>query len=599
MKYLVIIALFLGGLQLGAQTKAPTRAYAGVVNGDTIWLEEYSREVGRRTEYVKQRGKVDPSEIMQQAWNELTQRRLLLRESVRLGLRVTNEDIDSIFLTATPDFIKRGVVDDKGKFDLELLKAILFRPDSLVRANTQGMSEKERSEETMQLRASVAQWREIIGLSETETRIRKAVTDSVKLDTTTLRPRFREAATSATADVIYMPCLTDLPAPSITEMEAYHKANLGQFTTPRPMRRLAYLAWPMTAAPVDSALVLGNVTRFVSLLNGARNARKRDSLWMSVATTTSSGVTRLSPDSVAQSSFYGLVKGKKVGTAVGPIRHASGVHVLLVDSVIAVKGKKQPDIKIRVIVSEIEPSRQTVDSILKIVDDAAGLYDQGMELGAIAGRFGRTIELSPWFTDDEKIFGSYRLGDIAFKTQVAVACDPIDTPEKGVVLGIVVDSIDAGPMPFDAAASRVAMVLARQRGCEARKDVMKTVMGLTTRLDDGLMFIAENPKGAQIMRGVSVQSGFIGEEMYDPTAAAEILAKPLPDLYGPFLGDLGWYIVNITGIVKANEAEFPMWLELRTEDLLQERKQAVWDEYLKTLRAGATIDDNRWFYFRY
>ena len=599
MKYLVIIALFLGGLQLGAQTKAPTRAYAGVVNGDTIWLEEYSREVGRRTEYVKQRGKVDPSEIMQQAWNELTQRRLLLRESVRLGLRVTNEDIDSIFLTATPDFIKRGVVDDKGKFDLELLKAILFRPDSLVRANTQGMSEKERSEETMQLRASVAQWREIIGLSETETRIRKAVTDSIKLDTTTLRPRFREAATSATADVIYMPCLTDLPAPSITEMEAYHKANLGQFTTPRPMRRLAYLAWPMTAAPVDSALVLGNVTRFVSLLNGARNARKRDSLWMSVATTTSSGVTRLSPDSVAQSSFYGLVKGKKVGTAVGPIRHASGVHVLLVDSVIAVKGKKQPDIKIRVIVSEIEPSRQTVDSILKIVDDAAGLYDQGMELGAIAGRFGRTIELSPWFTDDEKIFGSYRLGDIAFKTQVAVACDPIDTPEKGVVLGIVVDSIDAGPMPFDAAASRVAMVLARQRGCEARKDVMKTVMGLTTRLDDGLMFIAENPKGAQIMRGVSVQSGFIGEEMYDPTAAAEILAKPLPDLYGPFLGDLGWYIVNITGIVKANEAEFPMWLELRTEDLLQERKQAVWDEYLKTLRAGATIDDNRWFYFRY
>lgn len=599
MKYFVIITLMVGGLQLFGQSKAPVRAYAGIVNGDTIWLEEYSREVGRRTEYVKQRGKVDPSEIMQQAWNELTQRRLLLRESVRLGLRVTNEDIDSIFLTATPDFIKRGVVDDKGKFDLDLLKAILYRPDSLVRANTQGMSEKERSEETMQLRASVAQWREIIGLSETELRIRKAITDSVKLDTTTLRPRFREAATSATADVIYMPCLTDLPAPSITEMEAYHKANLGQFTTPRPMRRLAYLAWPMTAAPVDSALVLGNVTRFVSLLNGARNARKRDSLWMSVARTTSSGVTRLSPDSAAQASFYGLVKGKKVGTAVGPIRHASGVHVLLVDSVIAVKGKKQPDIKIRVIVSEIEPSRQTVDSILKVVDDAAGLYDQGMELGAIAGRFGRTIELSPWFTDDEKIFGSYRLGDIAFKTQVAVACDPIDTPEKGVVLGIVVDSIDAGPMPFDAAASRVAMVLNRQRGCEARKDVMKTIMGLTTRLDDGLMFIAENPKGAQIMRGVAVQSGFIGEEMYDPTAAAEILAKPLPDLYGPFLGDLGWYIVNITGIVKANEAEFPMWLELRSQDLLQEQKQATWDDYLKRLRAGATIDDNRWFYFRY
>jgi hypothetical protein len=365
------------------------------------------------------------------------------------------------------------------------------------------------------------------------------------------------------------------------------------------MRRLAYLAWPMKAAPIDSALVLSNISRFVSLLNGARNARTKDSLWQSIAASTSSGNVRLSPDSVAQSWFYGLVKGKKPGTAVGPIRHASGVHILLVDSLITVKGRKLPDIRARVIVSEIEPSRQTVDSILKIVDDAAGLYDQGMELGAIAGRFGRTIELSPWFTYEEKIFGSYRLGDIAFRTQVAAACDPIDTPEKGVVLGIVVDSIDAGPVPFDAAAARVAAILNRQRGCEARKDFMKTVMGLTTRLDDGQMFIAENPKGAQIMRGVSVQGGFIGEELYDPTAAAEILAKPLPDLYGPFLGALGWYIVNITGIVKANEAEFPMWLELRTEDLLQERKQNVWDEYLKTIRRSASIEDNRWYYFRY
>lgn len=601
MQRFVIAALIcLGAIELFAQPSTKGRAHAGVVNGDTIWLDEYSKEVGRRTEYTQQRGKVDPSEIMQQAWTELTQRKLLLRESVRLGVRVTNADVDSIFLTATPEFIKRGVVDSKGKFDLELLKAILYRPDSLIRANTQGLSEKERSDELLQLRASVAQWREIIGLAETESRVRRAVTDTVRLDTATLRPRFREAASSATADLIYMPCQTALPAPSIADMESYFKAHPEEFTTGKPMRRLAYLAWPMTAAPIDSALVLGNVRRFVSLVNGARSDRKRDSIWMTVAGTTSSGIVRLSPDSAAQASFYNLVKGKKAGTAVGPIGHASGVHVLLVDSIITIKGRKLPDIKARVLVSEIEPSQQTVDSILKIVDDAAGLYDQGMELGVIAGRFGRTIELSPWFTDDEKIFGSYRLGDIAFRTQVAAACDPIDTPEKGVVLGIVVDSIDAGPMPFDAAASRVGMILNRQRGCEARKDIMKTIMGVTTRLDDGVMFVAENPKGAQIMRNVSIQgSGFIGEELYDPTAAKEILAKSSPELYGPFLGDLGWYIVNITGIAKANESEFPMWLELRSEDLLQERKQACWDGYLESLRAKATIEDNRWFYFRY
>lgn len=600
MHFLVLITLILGTLPLFGQQATQSRPYAGIVNGDTIWLDDYSKEIGRRTEYNQQRGGIDPSEIMQQSWEELVRRRLLLRESVRMGVRVTNADIDSVFLQATPDFIKRGVVNDKGAFDIEMLKAILFRPDSLVRVNTPGMKEKERAIEAEQLKASVSQWRQIVGLTETEARIRKKIVDSVQLDTAGLLTRFRESASSATADVIYLPCLTEVPAPSVPEMEAYHKAHASEFTTDRPMRKLAYLAWPMTAAPIDSALVLSNIKRFVDKVNKTHNSMLRDSLWFGIASSTSNGVIKLYADSSAHKLFYNAVQGKKPGTAVGPIATKAGAHVLLVDSVVAKSGKGLPYIRVRVVVTPIEPSRQTVDSILKIVDEAVSLYDQGMELGAIAGRFGRTIELSHWFTDDEKVFGSYRLGDVAFKTQVAAACDPIDTPEKGVVLGIVVDSIDAGPLPFDAAQSRVNSAIQRQRGCEARKDMMKTIMGLTTRLDDGLMFIAENPKGAQILRGTSIQgNGFIGESLYDPTAAREILAKPLPDLYGPFLGDLGWYIVNIVSIAKANNDEFSSWLELRRADLLQEQQQTAWENYKSRIRKDATIDDNRWYYFRY
>lgn len=600
MQFLVLFTLFLGAIPLWGQTAAQGRAWAGIVNGDTIWLDDYSIEVGRRTEYNQQRGSIDPSEIMQQTWDELVRRRLLLRESVRMGVRVTNSDIDSVFLQATPEFIRRGVVNDKGAFDIEMLKAILFRPDSLVQANTQGMSEKERTQEAEQLKASVAQWRQIVGFAETESRVRRKVVDSVVLDTAGLNTRFRESTSFATADVIYLPCLTEMPAPSISEMEAYHKAHVSDFSTERPMRKLAYLAWPMNAAPLDSALVLSNIQRFVQKVNNTRNSMLRDSLWFGIANTTSSGVIRLYADSAKHKVFYSAVKGKKPGTAVGPIANKAGTHVLLVDSVIAKSGKGLSYIRVRVIVTPIEPSRQTVDSILKIVDEAVSLYDQGMELGAIAGRFGRSIELSPWFTDDEKVFGSYRLGDVAFKTQVAAACDPIDTPEKGVVLGVVVDSIAAGPLPFDAAQSQVLSAIQRQRGCDARKDMMKTIMGLTTRLDDGLMFIAENPKGAQILRGSSVQgSGFIGETLYDPTAAREILAKPLPDLYGPFLGDLGWYIVNIVSIAKSNPDEFLSWLEVRREDILQEQKQNAWENYKARIRKDATVDDNRWIYFRY
>ncbi len=606
---MVLILFFLGAIassQAFAQVLAPSqprqeqRLFAGTINADTVWLDEYSREVGRLTEMATQRGEVDPSDIMEQAWNDVIRRRILLQEAARRGMQLELREVDSVLLEATPDFIRRGIVDDKGKFDKALLTAMLYAPDSLIRVNTPGMTTDQRANERAQLNASIAQLRERVGLLEMEQRLRRSVAKDFRFDTTGLRKRYREVATSATADVILIPCIKDLAAPNLADLKAYYKAHSTEFTSPLPMRRLALISWPMSAAPVDSSLFLGNVSAFVGLLNKATSKRQRDSIWASVATTTSSGATRLSPDSASHKLFYSAVKGKKVGTAIGPINHSTGIHVLLVDTVHAKSAKIAGEISIRVIITEIEPSRQTIDSILRQVDEAADMYERGLELSAIAGRFGRVPESSPWFTEDEKLYGSHRLVDVAFKTPVSSACDPIDTPERGAVLAVVVDSVPAGTMPFEAAAPRIAEAINRERGCEERRQLAKTVKGLTTRLEDGLMMIAETPKEAQVARGLSVHAdGMIGEVLYDPTAAKEILAKPTPDLYGPFLGESGWYIVNITGVIKANDDEYPMWLEMRKESIETEQLEAHWQSFVKGLRTNAVIEDNRWVYFRY
>ncbi|MBK6290774.1 MAG: hypothetical protein IPF59_03315 [Ignavibacteria bacterium] len=486
---------------------------------------------------------------MEQAWNDVIRRRIMLQEASRRELQLELREVDSILLEATPDFIRRGIVDEKGRFDKGLLTAMLYAPDSLIRINTPGMSTDQRANERAQLNASIAQLRERVGLMEMEKRLRAIVAKDHRFDTTGLRQRYRDVATSATVDVILIPCVKDLPSPNLADLKAYHKAHPTAFTSPLPMRRLAFISWPMAAAPIDSSLFLGNVNDFVGLLNKATSKRQRDSIWASVATTTSSGATRLSPDSASHRMFYAAVKGKKPGTAVGPIKHSTGIHVLLVDTVHAKSAKIAGEISIRVIISEIEPSRQTIDSILRQVDEAAEMYERGMELSAIAGRFGRVPESSPWFTEEEKIYGSHRLVDVAFKTPVSVACDPIDTPERGAVLAIVVD---------------------------------------------------KTPKEAQIARGLNVHSdGMIGEVLYDPTAAKEILAKPTPDLFGPFLAESGWYIVNITGVIKANDDEYPMWLEMRKETIEAEQIEAHWQSFVKGLRTNAVIEDNRWVYFRY
>jgi len=606
MQVLLSLAFALGAIAVSAQSLTPSqraaekRLFVGIVNADTVWLDEYSREVGRLTEMASQRGDVNPSDLMEQAWNDLVRRRLMLREAGKRGITLELRQVDSILLEATPDYIKRGVVDDRGKFDKGLLTAMLRNPDSLISVNSRGMTTEQRASERAQLFASIAQLRERIGLIELESLLRINVTGNDAFDTTGLYKRYLDAATSATADIILVPCLRDLPTPSVSEIQAFHKANAAEFTTPSPMRRLAFLAWPMTAAPIDSGLFLANVRRFISLTNTARSARVRDSIWNAVASTTSSGETRLSPDSANHAQFYVAVKGKKVGATVGPLMHPTGVHVLLVDTVHSSKSKRSPEISVRVIISEVEPSRQTIDSILKQVDEAAELYERGMDFGAVAGRFGRTIESSPWFTEDAKLYGSHRLVDVAFITPVNAACDPLDTPDRGAILAVVVDSVPAGPLPFEAAISNIADAIKRQRGCDERRQTAKTARGLSSRLPDGRLFVSEQLKEMQIARDLAVHAdGMIGEVLFDPTAAREILAKPRPDLYDPFLAESGWYVVNITSVIKANDAEFPMWLEMRKDDLVTEQREKHWTDFISALRSTATIEDIRWVYFRY
>ncbi|MBU3699685.1 MAG: hypothetical protein FGM33_06705 [Candidatus Kapabacteria bacterium] len=596
----ILIGLFATLCATAQGITTTPRPLAGVINGDTVWLDEYSREIGRRTEYAQMRGEVNPPEIMQSAWNDIVQRRLLLRASSEHGVTVRLEDVDSVLLVTTPDYIRRGVVDEKGRFDKELLRAMVLRPDSIVRANTRGMSAADQDQEIKQLKATIAQWREFIGFAETESRLRNKITRDVALDTSGLRERFRLTASSVSGDVILVPCAKDLPRPNVTELEAYHKANSALYKTAKPLRRLAVLSWPMTAAPIDSTLVLANIGRFVSMLNGARSAKVRDSIWTSVASTTSTGAIRLSADSASHVDFYRRVKTAKVGTAVGPIMHASGVHIMLVDSVIKQKNSKSPIVRVRFVVTPIDPSKQTVDSLLNVVNEAVSLYESGVELGGVAGRFGRSITLSPWFTADDKVYGSYRLSHVAFNTQVAAACDPIDTPERGVVMAVVVDSVPSGPLPFEAAIPGMSEAIIRQRGCDARRDLAKRVRGLASRLDDGVLFLADKPSEAQVARGLTITGdGYFGDAMYDLTAAREVLSKRIPDLYGPFLGDNGWYTVNITGINAANPDEFPMWLEMRKADIEEEQRTAAWDSFIASLRSNATIDDQRWLYFRY
>lgn len=603
--FLLLPALFFTATLAWSQPLRPLDSSAvpvvGIVNGDTIWLDVFSRDVGRRLELQSMGTQQSQADVVEAAWNDVVRRRLLMQEAQRRNVGVTVKQIDSVLLTATPEYVLRGVVDSKGQFDIATLRGMLYKPDSLVRARLGASATKADIDvQTASLRESVQELRDRLSDVILEERLRAALNSTFVADSAALRAEFERAALRATVEVAIIPCAPRVAEPEEPELRRYYDLHTFDFKTDTPLRRIAFLSWSMAASKSDSATIHTNIARFVSDINSRKTRKQRDSLWTSVAALTMSGEVTLHPDSVATRELYaGIQVGAALGSAMGPITNSEGVHVFLVDSVITL-GKGRSAYKVRGIATTIEPTQRTVDSVLRDVQRAVDMYENGMELGAVAEKYGKRIDISPFFTRDQKLFGSYRLSQVAFNSQKTAASEPVDTPDKGVVLSVVVDSVDVGVIPFEAAFDLVRKVVKRDRACMDTKVDARKLFGMVTRLPEGPMFLADTPKGVKILRNVSVATdGMIGEELFDPTAAKEILSHKEVGLFGPFLGDAGWYIANTLQYSAPDPKEMTMFLDLRGSDLLQMQRDNAYDKWFLTMRRNATITDNRWIYFRY
>jgi len=597
---LLLLLLVTGSLSAQQASPSTERPAAGIVNGDTVWLDEYSREVGRRAQMNQLAGERSPSDVIEDAWKAVIRQTVFRQKAAAMGIEVTYDEIRRLLLNDPPDYVKQGVVDDKGAFDADLLRGMITNPDSLVRARAGKANPSAIAEQIRQVRQSIDGLFAQVQQQLLTQRLSERIKSQTTIDSTRLYERYLQAATTANVDVIYLPC-ADVPAdPGYEILEAYYTAHQDRYVSDRELRRLAIMTWPFVASPVDSTLMLGNIGAFVESLNAARTDRERDSIWNDVAATVPSGSTRLHPDSASHQNFYTFVKGKKRGAALGPIMHPTGVHILLVDSVLTEKGASGKVYAVRVIITDIDPSRETVDSTLKEVHTAVEMYERGRVLGEIANSFQREIELSPYFGSDNKLYESYRLVDAAFEARVAQMLDPVDSPERGAIVAVVIDSVPAGPLPFDAAMDRVLVDWQIEQACLARETDMKKIRTVVSVLDDGRMLIGAPLPGATIFRDITVDpGGLIGDQILDPLASKAICDARDPGVMGPFRGDAGWYVVNVHYVVRPNPDDYPLYLKLNGETLAEEQRQDHWNHFLDHLTDDAEIVDQRYLYFRY
>ncbi|MBS1561562.1 MAG: SurA N-terminal domain-containing protein [Bacteroidetes bacterium] len=680
---LLVLALF-------PATLLAQRPVAGVVNGDTIWLDAFARDVGRRIEYANSHGTAHEPDVIEQAWRDEVDRRLIMGEARRRGITISDAEADSILLHEPPEYIKRGVQDAKGEFDPMLLEWMMRDPEGLVRAKNPSLSPQEVQQATQQVRESMTDLRSRFRDGLLRKRLQDQWATTFVVDSTALMSEYLEQSSTCKADVVMMPCATTTPPPTHQELERYWFGNKTTYTSARPMRRLAYLSFPLTPTKADTASMVRSITDFVESFRRAGTAASRDSILARLARMGDASERVLFSANDPDGAFYAATKSAQRGQIVGPILFGGGVSVVKVDSIrtgkniarrvrrivlpndarlrstsdriraaftakasfdslqrahsaegndangiILLRGMLDPEserivfgtkvgalspavntgdastmflvleesprlVYVHAMTTAFQPSRATVDSVLRNVDAALAAYEGGEELGAVAQRFGKKIQLTPYFDDNAPVLGSYRLRDAAFTTQLAAACDPVETATAGVVAAVVADSVPAGELPFEACSDAVLKDWAANERCRMRAMVAQGMAAFITLTDGGEMLITESPADMKVVRNTTISyAGAIANVGTDVKLARTVYAQNRVGLLGPLQGDRGWYMVNVREITLGAAKEYPMFVMLRGNDAFKDQRDAAFAAFLRSLRDTSTIVDERWHYFRY
>ena len=570
------------------------RAYTGVVEGDTIWLDEFAREVGRKAQLNALGGIKTSADIVEDTWRALRDDILLHVAADSMGIEVTQQDVDSVLLEDTPQYVKQGFVNDKGRFDKDLLRGMMSDPDSVLTARGMSPQDPRYRAQRNQLVQSMNELRQQVSTQIERERLRTLVMSKAVIDEDAINEKIAKVSKAVIADVVYLPCAQMTSEIMETDLKRWYEKYKDKYTSDDETRRMKVLIWPLVPSFGDSSEVYGQARGFIRALNEAASQTERDSLWQVAAEGLPAGSSSLSPDSSSHADVYAIVKDQQPGSALGPVLTGEGAHVMLVDRV-----RDDGTVDVRILQLEVEAGQAVIDSVLQDVQKVVADIRKGSSFVEVASKYDLNMVTTKFVGPDEKLYDSYRLVDAAFEADSGGIIGPVDSHEKGVILGVVVDIQPPGTLPYSAARQRVIDEVRVNNACMQRQDAARRLKGLITTIEGGTMFISMKPDDAVIMRDTRVDgSGLIGEQILDPLAA-EIISNSESGLKGPFLGDAGWYIISVKEIVNADAAATESYRESYFELYADEQREDHWQSWVNNLSRNAKITDLRWMYFRY
>ncbi len=590
-----ILSMTIGGLVGGANIideilgRVDPGKAIGVVNGEIISPNDFSRMVSDRIEQIRSSGQeVTDSElerVRQQVWDNIVQDMLVKQAVEDLDISATPEEVIYYLENNPPSFLRTNpTFQTDGQFDQVKYQQAISNPQGNEWAPVEQFM-KNTYIPNYKLQQMILSSVIVTDDEVWDEYIQQNVDFTIKSLHVTERILDKEAL-----------------QPTDEELKAAYEERIDEFE--RPERRiLQVVSWKKTPLKDDT----------LTVFNDALELKKRILSGEDFATLANQYSedpgNQITPDSGRGGDLGWFARNQMVpsfekaafdaqpGEVVGPVLSNFGYHIIKVLD----KRTENNVEKVRAahILLKITMGPRTRDYLRR----QATLFSyDAQDFGFSAALDTHKVTATKTRPFDDAASYIPGLGPMrsavrfAFDSQIGDVSEPLENDEYFAVVSL--DSIvPPGPAAFDEVKYRLLRDLRKERTMEAAKIIADS---LYQRIQNGATIdelAAENKDLERVINDTKkLNRGFstIGRNYY--LIGALLDAKP-GDIIGPYETKRGYAITELVSVQPVDTTDFETKKNVIKENILRTKQGQAFNDWLSSIKAKAEIIDNRKYYF--
>jgi len=591
---LFLLSMTVGGLVGGANVidqllgKTNPAEAVGVINGEKIPPDFFNQLVSQQLEQYRTSGQTVNDQMLDgirnQVWDNIIQENLVAAEIEKMDITATDEEVLFHLQNNPPQFLQTmPAFQTNGQFDMQKYIEAINNPEG-------------------------NEWAPIEQIMKTNVipnyKLQKILYSSISVSDSEIHDEYIRRYVSYTVDAIHI-VENNIDAADLevtdNEIKRAYNNRKDEFDQPES-RKMRFVYWKKAPTNSDTVSVYNDALDIIEQINSGDDFTDLANLYSEdLGNKDSQGLPRGGDLGWIERGqmvkpFSDAAFSARKGTVVGPVLSQFGYHIIKVIDKKNVNGKTQ--VNAAHILLKIDFGAESRDALRR---DATLFSYDAQDYGFDAALDTHSVVASAVSVTEDDILidpiGQLRNGSrFAFNSEIGTVSSPMENDDYYAVF-VFESIIPEGPSPLEEVEDQLKQDIRKDKVTNATKSVASD---LRDQINKGTTFsdIVAEGKGYEVVTDDSnvPNRGFISIGRSNFVTGALLNAKN-GDVLGPLKTARGYAIIFVKEVSEIDPDEYEIKKDILKTNLLSNKQNQVFDNWLGQLKDEADIEDFRKYHF--